>query len=223
MSTVATGVMTAARGLGYPLLPHGHQHESAWESPVHGHRPGSWVQVRWNPIICVPGRRVPRVFHPRARVAARGRMESGSLLVMSRHFAGQAVKKAVMQGLSEAVSAVFGENRKFDHVEVSSHPLGGDPLRERVTQQIGPILAALTDVAPAVPDHYVVVFAGRAPVGAPLAWRAFRTAASTTCRSPGSHRRTRGGGTPTPWLRRPEPRGSANQSRERHRLGMPRP
>jgi hypothetical protein len=69
-----------------------------------------------------------------------------------------------MQGLSEAVSAVFGENRKFDHVEVSSHPMGGGPLRERVTQQIGPILAALTDVAPAVPDHHVVLMGERQSV-----------------------------------------------------------
>ena len=61
-----------------------------------------------------------------------------------------------MKGLSEAPASMFGENGKFDYVEVAANPLRGDPLRKRVTQQIGPVLAAVADVPPAVPSHGVV-------------------------------------------------------------------
>ena len=109
------------------------------------------------------GAQRPEGLPPRAGVETHGRIvqvATGD----EQALCGHAVKKTVMDGLSEAVSAVFGENRKFDHVEVSSHPMGGDPLRERVTQLIGPILATLTDVAPAVPDHYVVLIRKRQSV-----------------------------------------------------------
>ena len=76
-----------------------------------------------------------------------------------------------MQGLSQALASMFGENDKFDDLEVAANPLGGDPLWKRVTQQIRPVLAALTDVPPAVTNHGVVFSGQRQPV--PLALGVF--------------------------------------------------
>lgn len=61
-----------------------------------------------------------------------------------------------MKSLSEAPASMFGENSKLDDVEVAADPLGGDPLRKRVAQQISPVLAAVADVPPGVPSHGVV-------------------------------------------------------------------
>jgi hypothetical protein len=63
----------------------------------------------------------------RTGVQAYGRIvgiATGAQDAPSRH----AIEERVMQGLSQAPASMFGENDKFDDLEVAANPLGGDPL-----------------------------------------------------------------------------------------------